>query len=199
MTERPSFAGKSPYLLLGLAILVLDQWSKWLVEEKLPMPSAVEVIPNLLNFVHVRNTGVAFGLFASHGDTTGTLILIGLGLLALSFVVYYFAITPLWDRLLLVSLGLVLGGAIGNLVDRIAQGGVTDFIDFYYGTYHWHTFNVADSAISVGIGLMLLGAFRQPPPDSEETTASEAASDDAAADGEPDPSDGAEPSPQPEA
>lgn len=189
MTERPSFAGKSPYLLLGLVILVLDQWSKWLVEDRLPVPSSVEIIPGLLNFIHVRNTGVAFGLFASHGDRTGTWILIGLGLLALSFVVYYFLLTPLWDRLLLVSLGLVMGGAVGNLVDRIAQGGVTDFIDFYVGTYHWHTFNIADSAISVGIALMLLGAFRKPP----ERPAEEANGDetsDATADSAAEPVDG---------
>ena len=71
---------------------------------------------------------------------------------------------PLEDRFLLLALGLVMGGAVGNLVDRMANGGVTDFIDAYYGTYHWHTFNIADSAISVGIGLMILSAFLQPPP-----------------------------------
>ena len=179
--DRPTFAGKSPYLLMGLVVLVLDQWSKWLVEEKLTAATTVEIIPGLLNFIHVRNTGVAFGLFASHGDRTGTLILAGLGLLALSFVTYYFYLTPLWDRLLLCSLGLVIGGAVGNLVDRLAQGAVTDFVDFYFGSYHWHTFNVADSAISIGIGLMLISTFRRPPEDSAADETDEAPAPDASA------------------
>lgn len=153
---------KSRYLLISLAVLVLDQWTKWLVELHLGDHASLEVLPGLLNLTHVRNTGVAFGLFSAHGSATGTLILTLLGMGALAFVVYYFWIVALADRMLLVALALVAGGAVGNLLDRIARGAVTDFIDFYYGTYHWHTFNVADAAISVGIGLMILGSFRPP-------------------------------------
>lgn len=156
---------KAPYLLLSLLVLVLDQWTKWLVELHLGKYASHEVIPNLLNFTHVKNTGVAFGLFAARGDTTATLVLTILGVLALSFVAYYFWIVSVHDRMLLIALGLVIGGAIGNLVDRVMNGGVTDFIDFYFGTYHWHTFNIADSAITVGIGLMLLATFLQPEPE----------------------------------
>jgi signal peptidase II len=75
-------------------------------------------------------------------------------------VLIYFWRTPARDRLLLVALALVLGGAIGNLTDRVAGGAVTDFIDFYSGTYHWHTFNVADSAITIGLVLMAWDALR---------------------------------------
>lgn len=153
---------KARYLLISLAILVLDLWTKWVVELHLPHFGSVEVIPGLLNFTHVQNTGVAFGLFASHGDPTGTWLLAILGLAALAFVGYYFWQVPLADRMLLVALALVLGGAVGNLTDRLAQGSVTDFIDFYFGTYHWHTFNIADSAITIGICLMLLGSFFPP-------------------------------------
>ena len=153
---------KWPYLLISLASLVLDQWSKWLVELHLSDHASIEIIPGLLNFTHVRNTGVAFGMFATRGNATGTLILTLLGLGALAFVGYYFRIVPRRDRMLLVALSLILGGAVGNLLDRIARGAVTDFVDFYYGTYHWHTFNVADTAISIGIGLMILGSFRKP-------------------------------------
>ncbi len=156
-------AKRSRYLVLSLFVLVLDQWSKWLVEVKLLDHGSLEVIPNLLNLIHVSNTGVAFGLFAAHGDATGTWILTGLGLAALLFVGYYFQAVPLRDRPLLVALALVLGGAVGNLLDRALSGGVTDFIDFYVGTYHWHTFNVADSAITIGIALMVLATFRKAP------------------------------------
>ena len=171
-TKAPT--ARSRYLVISLAVLVLDQWTKWLVEKNLPDHASVEVIPNLLNFTHVRNTGVAFGLFAAHGDVTGTWILTGLGLAALLFVGYYFRIVPPGDRVLLIALSMVLGGAVGNLLDRIMSQGVTDFIDFYVGTYHWHTFNVADSAITVGIALMVLSTFRgEPqeaakPPEGEE-------------------------------
>ncbi len=150
---------KARYLLLSLAVLVLDQWSKWLVELHLGDHASIEVIPGLLNLTHVKNTGVAFGLFATHGSFIGTAILTALGLGALLFVGYYFWLTPRSDRLLLVALALILGGAVGNLCDRVLRGAVTDFVDFYFGTYHWHTFNVADSAITIGIALMILGAF----------------------------------------
>jgi signal peptidase II len=140
---------------------VLDQWTKWLVELHLGSHASVDLIPNFLSLTYVRNTGVAFGLFAAHDQFSGTLMLTVLGLLALSFVGYYFWRLATSERVLLLALALVIGGAVGNLVDRIMNGGVTDFIDFYYGTYHWHTFNVADSAITVGIFLMILGSLRQ--------------------------------------
>ena len=151
------------YLLISLAVLLADQWTKWLIESHLSDHASVEVLPGFLDLTHVRNTGVAFGFFASGGNATGTLVLTLLGLAALVFVGYYFWIVPRRDRSLLVALALVMGGAVGNLLDRVMTGAVTDFIDFYYGTYHWHTFNVADTAISIGIGLMLLGTFRPHP------------------------------------
>jgi len=154
-------APKAAFLLVALVVLVLDQWSKWLVEIHLPQLTSVAVIPGLLNFTHVRNTGVAFGLFAgAHDGALHALALSLVGALALAVVLVYYWRTPKHDRLLLVALALVLGGAVGNLMDRIAGGAVTDFIDFYVGTHHWHTFNVADSAISIGLVLMAWDALR---------------------------------------
>jgi signal peptidase II len=153
---------KSSYLLISLAVAVLDQWTKWQVEAHLPRHLPTEVIPGFLNLTHVRNTGVAFGLFASQGQAWATVLLTALGLAALLVVGLYFWRTPDDDVPLLVALSLILGGAVGNLVDRIANGAVTDFIDVYFGTYHWHTFNVADSAISIGIVLMAVDIFLSP-------------------------------------
>ncbi len=172
--------GKWRYLLISLAVLLLDQWSKWLVEAHLSNHASITVIPGLLDFTHVLNTGVAFGLFASRGTVTATAVLTLLGLAALLFVGYYFLAVPRRDRMLLVALALIMGGAVGNLLDRIARGAVTDFVDFYFGTYHWHTFNVADSAITVGIGLMILGAFRHHPKPAGEQAAAVAARGEAA-------------------
>ena len=178
MSETASRARqRRRYLVISLAVLVLDQWTKWLVETHLAGRDSVEVVPHLLNFIHVRNTGVAFGLFAAHGDAVGTWILTGLGMAALVFVGYYFKVVPISDRPLLVALALVLGGAVGNLVDRVTTGGVTDFIDFYVGTYHWHTFNVADSAITIGIALMVLSTFRKAPAEGPEQPRDAAASE----------------------
>lgn len=151
---------KLDYLLVSLVILVLDQWTKWLVEVHLPHSASHPVIPGVLNLAHVKNTGVAFGLFAAQGADGASWLLVALGLAALAAVFLYFRMAPSHDRLLLVSLALVVGGAAGNLLDRVVSGAVTDFVDVYIGTYHWPAFNVADSAITVGIALMIVDSFR---------------------------------------
>ncbi|HSL84663.1 MAG TPA: signal peptidase II [Thermoanaerobaculia bacterium] len=176
---------KLDYLFLSLAILVLDQWTKWLGEVHLPHSASHPVLPGFFNLTHVKNTGVAFGLFASQGADGGAWLLIVMGIVALAAVFLYFRLAPAKNRLLLYSLALIVGGAVGNLIDRLASGAVTDFLDVYVGTYHWPAFNVADSAITVGIGLMILDSFRshrtgeaagerdEPPADSERAAASE--------------------------
>lgn len=150
--------GKARYLLVSLAVVVLDQWTKFLVEVHLQSHTAQPIVPGFLNLTHVRNTGVAFGLFAAHGMSTSW-VLTALGLLALSAVSVYFGFASPRDRWLLVALGLVVGGAVGNLIDRIASGAVTDFIDVYIGMHHWPSFNVADAAISIGIVLMAIDSL----------------------------------------
>jgi signal peptidase II len=114
-------------------------------------------VPGFLNFVLVENTGVAFGMLAALGDSWGWLILALLGIAALGLIATVFWKTPQDDRWMLTALTLIMGGAVGNLIDRIANRAVTDFIDAYFRTYHWHTFNVADSAITIGICLWILG------------------------------------------
>jgi signal peptidase II len=166
---------KLPYLFLAFTVVVLDQWTKWLVEVHLPRGVAQPVIDGFLNLVHVKNTGVAFGLFASPGGSTSWALTL-MGLVALTAVALYFRFTPHHDRLLLTALGLVAGGAVGNLLDRVMAGSVTDFVDVYVGSYHWPAFNVADSAITVGITLMVLDVFRRRHPEGAEAgrTAAEA-------------------------
>ena len=159
-TLKDGFRGKVGLLLLALGVLVADQWSKWWIERNLAGVGSRTIIDGFLDLTLVRNTGVAFGLFPARGEMLGVVLLILLGLFALGVVLVYFHRTPVRERLLLTGLALILGGAVGNLADRIAAGSVTDFIDVYYGSYHWHTFNVADSAITVGIGLMILEILR---------------------------------------
>lgn len=151
---------KARFLLLSLLVLGLDQWSKWQVHEHLQEHVPIPIIPGFLNLTHVKNPGVAFGLFAEAGRGGGTWILTALGLAALAMVAVYFWKVPGNQRLLQGALALVLGGAVGNLIDRARAGEVTDFIDAYYQGYHWHTFNVADSAITVGIVLIAVDTLR---------------------------------------
>ncbi len=150
---------KSRFLVLSACVLALDQWSKLWIEASLEHRERLPVIQGFFDLVHVRNTGIAFGLFPSGGDLGGTLLLAALGLAALVVVSLYFRSTSEDEPLLLLALALVLGGAVGNLVDRILLGAVTDFLDVYVGAHHWPAFNVADSAVTVGIVLMLAHSF----------------------------------------
>lgn len=150
---------KSRFLVLSACVLALDQWSKLWIETSLETHGRLSVLPGFFDLVHVRNTGIAFGLFPSGGELGGTLLLTGLGLAALIVVSLYFRSTPEDEPLLLFALALVLGGAVGNLVDRMLLGAVTDFLDVYVGARHWPAFNVADSGVTVGIVLMLAHGF----------------------------------------
>lgn len=155
---------KRRFLLLALAVLALDQWTKWLVESHLPTPSSREIIPGFFHLSHVKNTGVAFGLLADLGEAGAAWLLALFGLAAIVVVIVYFRRTPPREKALLTALALVLGGAVGNLLDRINNGAVTDFLGVYLGSYRWPDFNVADSAISIGLVLLLLDSFRPRPP-----------------------------------
>ena len=152
---------KRRYLIVSALILAVDQWTKWLVESRVPLHTSREILPGV-HLSHVRNRGVAFGLFDSGGETLGTVVLVLFGLAALALVGYYFRRTPPDHRRLLWALALVLGGAVGNLVDRVVSGAVTDFVGVYLGSYRWPDFNVADSAISIGLCLLVLDSFRPP-------------------------------------
>lgn len=172
----PGLAGKWKYLLISLLVLALDQWTKWLVELHLPEYSNQPVLPGVFHLSHVRNTGVAFGMFAAHGASGGMIWLVLLGGLALSVIGIFFWRTPADERVLLASLAMVLGGAVGNLLDRVASGAVTDFLLVFIGSYHWPDFNIADSAISIGLVLLVIDSFRTPDTrksatDPPETTA----------------------------
>lgn len=164
---------KAKALSLAVLVVALDQWSKWLIERDLERFDSITVIPGFFSLLNVRNTGIAFGLLPSHGSLWGTAILIVLGLVALGVVTYYFLRAPTEQVLLLLALALVMGGAVGNLIDRVMLGAVTDFLDVYVGEHHWPTFNVADSAISIGIALLAIETllpFRGSPEEKEAET-----------------------------
>ncbi len=134
------------------AVVVLDQLSKFLVRSSLELHTSIPVLGNLLKLTYVENSGIVFGI------TVGTALPLftGLNLLATGIICYYLYLERTGHPATQAALALVLGGAIGNLVDRLVFGRVVDFIDVGFGSHRWYVFNVADSAVSVGVVLYLI-------------------------------------------
>jgi signal peptidase II len=146
----------------GLAALVvaLDRLSKWLVETYVSAMDTYRVIPGFFDIVHSENRGVAFGFLNDSNNEWQTTVLILFSLAAVIFVSAMLWRPERLDRTSFWGLALILGGAAGNVIDRILFGRVTDFLDFYVGSYHWHTFNLADSTIVIGSLLLLIDLLR---------------------------------------
>jgi signal peptidase II len=150
------------YLLLAATIIILDLWTKALVLARIDLHETIPVIPHFFQLVHVRNTGAAFGLGANASSRIVPLLL-NLGAIAVFCVVVVYAFrSAVTDRVLQTGLHLILGGAIGNLLDRFRFGYVVDFLDVFVGIKHWPAFNVADSAICIGIALLFLDMRKKP-------------------------------------
>ncbi|HEV7552000.1 MAG TPA: signal peptidase II [Candidatus Angelobacter sp.] len=151
-------------LLIALAVLLLDRITKWAIGQTIPLEDAINIIPGFFRLTHLENTGAAFSLFADSTSPFRTVLLIVFSVAALAVICFL-----LWkDRNVFnagtLALSLILGGAVGNLWDRLAYGKVTDFLDFYIDAHHWPPFNVADSAIVVGALLLLLRMFHKDRP-----------------------------------
>ena len=148
-------------LLIALTVLLLDRITKWAIAQTIPLEDALNIIPGFFRLTHLENTGAAFSLFADSSSPFRTALLIAFSVAALAVVSVL-----LWkDRSVFhsgtLALSLILGGAIGNLWDRVSDGKVTDFLDFYIGVHHWPPFNVADSAIVVGALLLFMRMVRK--------------------------------------
>jgi signal peptidase II len=150
-------------LIVALWVISVDQWTKSIVLEKLLLHQSVKVVEGFLNFTHVRNTGGAFGIFGGEKGGLGSILFLVVSLVAIGGIFILFLRLKAGDKHLSLSYSLILSGAIGNLVDRLRYGEVVDFLDFYISSYHWPAFNVADSAICVGIGLMAVELLFQEP------------------------------------
>ena len=150
------------YLTISLVVIILDAFTKWLVSSRIELHDTVPLIPDFMQLVHVRNNGAAFGIGAN-AQSTLVPILLNIGAIGVFFVVVIYAFrSAVTDRVLQTGLHLILGGAIGNLVDRFRFGFVVDFLDVYVKDHHWPAFNVADSAICVGIALLFLDMRKKP-------------------------------------
>jgi len=158
-------------LFLGVAVLVvvLDQMTKRMAEDRLRGERSVPIVDDILRLTYVQNRGAAFGLLQ---DQTTFFVLVGI--LVIGVIAMSYRYLPRSGFLLHLALGLMLGGAIGNLIDRVRQGYVVDFVDFGYRANWWPVFNVADSAIVIGVALMALNALS---PSSEQQSPASSAGD----------------------
>jgi signal peptidase II len=151
-------------LLLGLSFVVfaLDQVTKVLVDRRFPLSvyypgEHITVVPGFFRIIHVGNTGAAWGMFEGKSFWLAVLALV-----ALAAIWFFRRHLELAERPVQISFGLLIGGILGNLVDRLVHGHVIDFLDFHYGDFVWPTFNLADAAITIGVFLYLIHSFRQP-------------------------------------
>jgi signal peptidase II len=160
----------SPIIPLAwlLAVVVLDQATKALIMAKFSMFELQPVIPGLFNLTYLTNTGAAFGMLAGAPTIWRQVFFVGVAVVAIGVLVFSYRQFRNQGRIFAHAIGLIAGGAVGNLIDRLRFGAVVDFLDFYIGTRHWPAFNVADAAITIGVGLFILGSVMSPGEDSEK-------------------------------
>jgi signal peptidase II len=147
--------------IIAVATLLADQLSKEVVRARVQDFDTIVVIPGCLNIIRSANSGIAFGILSdsSSGWTKMILIVVGIAVMGIIGRLLWKTSGVAGQGRLTAALALVMGGAAGNLLDRIVHGEVTDFIDFYVGRFHWYTFNVADAAITVAAALLVLDIF----------------------------------------
>ena len=151
---------RAAYFIVSLAVLLLDQWTNGIITRTYDVHQSTTVVGGLFDLTYVRNSGAAFGLFASVDSSIKAVILNSVAVLVFIVVSAYALRSSHKSVRLQVGFALILGGAIGNLMDRVRFGYVVDFLDFSISGHHWPAFNVADSAICIGVGLLFLDMLR---------------------------------------
>ncbi|MFO8084416.1 MAG: signal peptidase II [Desulfobacterales bacterium] len=151
------FKDNKYFRLLTIAgiVIIIDQISKLIIVGWLPLYETVLIIPGFFNITHIHNPGGAFGFLADQSAVWRHFVFLFISGIAIVLIIYFYHKTPDTHLLLSCGFALILGGAVGNMVDRIRLGVVIDFLDFYVGNLHWPAFNVADSAISIGIAIFV--------------------------------------------
>jgi signal peptidase II len=154
--------GRSTYLWIAGVIVALDQVTKALVDHLMMLHQSRTIVEGLVRLTYVQNRGAAFGILSEAGLPYQSVLFSVISLLALLAIALYAWRMPVQSRLPQTALALVMGGAVGNLLDRARLGYVIDYMDVYWGAHHWPAFNVADSAITIGVALLVLDILRNP-------------------------------------
>jgi signal peptidase II len=168
MTKQ--YSARAIHFFIALIVLLLDRWTKHLVSVHIPLYTHIQILPGFFRLTHTENTGAAFSLFADSPAhwKTGMLIAFSLVALVIVFALLWTNTRPLASAG--IALSLILGGALGNLWDRLASGRVVDFLLLYVRQYQWPVFNLADSAIVVGAGLLVIELLFSKTPKDDATT-----------------------------
>lgn len=136
-------------------IVVADQLTKYIVDRTMPLHYSIPIIDGFFSLTYIRNTGAAFGIFSGSHEAFRLPFLISVSLIAIGFIFTMLKRLRETETGLITALAFILGGAIGNLIDRIIRGEVVDFLDVYWSDYHWPAFNLADSFITIGVGITI--------------------------------------------
>ncbi len=144
-----------------ILIVFFDQLTKAVIREKFLLYQSLEVIPKFFNITYLRNPGAAFGLFSQSNPQIVKPLFFVVALVALVVMGVIFFKTPDKDRLTRPAMCLIFSGALGNIIDRLHSGEVVDFLDFYLYSYHWPAFNLADTSITIGVGLFIISLIRR--------------------------------------
>jgi signal peptidase II len=148
-------------ITISSLLLILDQVTKFLVHSKMALYQSIEIIPHFFHLTYLRNTGAAFGFLAGSRSALRIAFFILISAVAIGCIFYLLKNLRSDQKTLVVSLSLILGGAMGNLIDRLRMGEVIDFLDFHWYTLHWPAFNLADSGITIGVFLLLIQMLRK--------------------------------------
>jgi len=146
---------------IGAAVVLVDQLTKLWIMTTFALHEQLNIIPGFFNLIHVTNTGAAFGFLAGSKSLLRQVFFVGVAVIALVIMVSVYGHLKKQGKIFVYALGLIAGGAVGNLIDRLRFGSVIDFLDFFIGSHHWPAFNAADSAITVGVALFMLGTLLQ--------------------------------------
>ena len=142
-----------PLIIIFLIIVLIDQITKFYIASNFELYQSIEIIRGFFNITYIRNSGVAFGMFSNLKGSFIQIVFIAIYIIAIISILILYRETHGYSH---IALSLIFSGAIGNLIDRIFRGEVVDFMDFHWQNYHWPAFNVADSCISVGVGLLMI-------------------------------------------
>jgi len=142
-----------PLIIIFLIIVLIDQITKFYIASNFELYQSVEIIRGFFNITYIRNSGVAFGMFSNLKGSFIQIVFIAIYIIAIISILILYRETHGYSH---IALSLIFSGAIGNLIDRIFRGEVVDFMDFHWQNYHWPAFNVADSCITVGVGLLMI-------------------------------------------
>ena len=142
-----------PLIIIFLIIVLIDQVTKFYIASNFELYQSIEIIRGFFNITYIRNSGVAFGMFSNLKGSFIQIVFIAIYIIAIISILILYRETHGYSH---IALSLIFSGAIGNLIDRIFRGEVVDFMDFHWQNYHWPAFNVADSCITVGVGLLMI-------------------------------------------